>query len=495
MLMLALTSCGISDTGCELEYTLLDDGTYEVTSVKGDGKCTEITVPAEVGGIKVTAIGANAFSSKTDLTRIVLPAGITHIGNGAFSGCSSLTQLDMPDSLVSVGIDAFSGCHSLIELTAQTPAVNYVDGWIVSAHNVTGEVVVNDGTVGISDYAFNTCEISSVVLPDSLKYIGNCAFGDSQSKNDTLRRVDFGCGIVSIGYHAFYGCEKLGEVHIAEGTPWHTVKICDFGSPFIYAETVTLGDEPLKEIVIPDGVVEIPSNVFSHLSTLESITIPDSVVKIGAGAFENTSKLGRIYIDSLEQWCKIDFEDKFSNPLGDNLLYVNGESVHTVKIPDKITEIKPYAFYNAKTLVSVDVGDGVTEIGNYAFAECKNLEHVNMGSVKHIGDYAFTSTALTSIVIPDTVEYIGTWAFNYCTQAESVVIGAAVKLIGQWAFCNLNSVNAIAFKDKDGWFVTENPDATSGTPIDIDEEGAYLVITPNVHNSDNPYLDFYWKKN
>ena len=41
----------------------------------------------------------------------------------------------------------------------------------------------------------------------------------------------------------------------------------------------------LKEITIPDGVIEIGDGAFEGCKSLEKITIPDSVTVIGKNAF------------------------------------------------------------------------------------------------------------------------------------------------------------------------------------------------------------------
>ncbi len=50
------------------------------------------------------------------------------------------------------------------------------------------------------------------------------------------------------------------------------------------------GDASLDEVVIPDGVIEIPANAFAG-SSVKKVHIPSSVVRIAANAFDRNAKL------------------------------------------------------------------------------------------------------------------------------------------------------------------------------------------------------------
>ena len=74
---------------------------------------SELTVPAEIAGQTVLALGEDCFAGCTDLTTVILPNTLATIGDSAFSGCTSLRGISIPKSVNVIGEDAFYGCTSL----------------------------------------------------------------------------------------------------------------------------------------------------------------------------------------------------------------------------------------------------------------------------------------------------------------------------------------------------------------------------------------------
>lgn len=95
----------------DFEYSVLDDGTVEITDYIGSAE--NVDIPAEIDGKSVTSIGSWAFGDCKSLTSVTIPDSVTEIGYSAFSGCSSLTSITIPDSVTSIGDYAFNGCAVL----------------------------------------------------------------------------------------------------------------------------------------------------------------------------------------------------------------------------------------------------------------------------------------------------------------------------------------------------------------------------------------------
>ena len=84
-----------------------------------------------------------------------------------------------------------------------------------------------------------------------------------------------------------------------------------------------------------------------------------------------------MHVNSLTAWCNIKFSTSSSNPLyyAKNL-YLNGELVTELIIPDDVTKINDCAFYCCESITSVVIPSSVTSIGVGAFFECKALEYI-----------------------------------------------------------------------------------------------------------------------
>lgn len=83
----------------------------------GNKKYTEIAIPAEIDGVKITSIGDSAFSGCSGLTSVTIGNNVTSIGSDAFEGCRNLTSVVIPDSVTSIGEGAFFLCSGITSIT------------------------------------------------------------------------------------------------------------------------------------------------------------------------------------------------------------------------------------------------------------------------------------------------------------------------------------------------------------------------------------------
>lgn len=179
------------------------------------------------------------------------------------------------------------------------------------------------------------------------------------------------------------------------------------------------------------------------------MTIGNSVTSIGFEAFEYCSGLTSVHITDLDAWCNIRFwpisPDK-SNPLSyAHHLYLNGEEIKNLVIPNSVTTIEDYLFSGCTGLTSVTIPNSVTSIESSAFSSCTGLNSVTIGnSVTAIRSSAFLGcTNLTTLTIPNSVEYIAESAFYGCTGLTSVIIGNSVTKIDNRVFYNCSKLEEV----------------------------------------------------
>ena len=468
-----------------------------------------------------TSIGNYAFRSCSSLTSVTIGDGVMSIGHNAFEDCSSLTSVTIPDSVTSIGSSAFSGCSSLESITlpfvgaAKDGTEDTHFGYIFGAPSYDDNadyvpaslkaVIITVGT-SIGEYAFRNCsELTSVTIGDGVTNIGNSAFRSCSS----LTSVTIGDGVMSIGDYAFSDCSSLTSIVLDDGNPvYHSAGNCiietasktlvvgcnssfipDDGSVTSIGARAFYYCSGLTSVTIPDSVTSIGARAFYYCSGLTSVTIPDSVTSIGDYAFYGCSGLTAVYITDIAAWCGIDFDSSDSNPLYyAHDLYLNGELVTDLVIPDGVESIEKYAFYNCSGLTSATILGSVTSIGFGAFENCSSLESITLpfvGATKdgteatHFGyifgapgyyenaddvpdslkeviitggtsidGYAFEGcSSLTSVIIVNGVTSIGFEAFDVCSGLTSVTIGDSVTSIGNYAFRRCSSLTSVTIGD------------------------------------------------
>jgi len=369
---------GLGDKEIEVvsDYETVEnaDGTLTITgaNIAIEGK---FTVPAEIDGKAVTAIGENAFSGNDKVTDVIIPEGITAIGANAFKDCAALKSVTVPVSVTAIGADAFGGCTAL-------ESVIYAgtkDQW--------NSIETDDGFGGLGDKEIEVVsDYETVENADGTLTItgANVAV---EGKYTVPAEID-GKAVTAIGENAFSGNDKVTDV------------------------------------IIPEGITTIGANAFKDCTALVSITIPESVTAIGADAFGGCNALEYVYYTGTkDQWNSIETDDNFgglagievSNPKyyetvenADGTLTITGVNVQlagVLKIPQEIdgkavTAIGENAFNGCEELTEVIIPEGITSIGAGAFSGC---------------------TALTSVTIPDSVTEINAGAFDADAEIEFVV--------------------------------------------------------------------------
>ena len=95
----------------DYEYKIQPDCTAHITRYTGNGQ--ELTIPAEMDGHRIVAIGESAFNGCTSLTSIVIPDSVTSIGFRTFDGCEYLHTVHIPASVTAISGRAFFACRRL----------------------------------------------------------------------------------------------------------------------------------------------------------------------------------------------------------------------------------------------------------------------------------------------------------------------------------------------------------------------------------------------
>ncbi|HEZ7986074.1 MAG TPA: leucine-rich repeat protein, partial [Ruminococcus sp.] len=291
----------------------------------------------------------------------------------------------------------------------------------------------------IGNNAFSGCKnLASITIPNSVTSIGESAFAYCEN----LKSVTISNSVTSIDNNTFSDCTSLTSVTIPDS-------VTSIGNN-AFSDCTSL-----TSVTIPDSVTSIGNNAFSGCKNLASITIANSVTSIGEHAFSKTS------------WLE---NKQKENPLVIvNGILIDGKTCSgNVTIPDSVTSIVSYTFYDCTSLTSITIPDSVTSIGESAFSNCKNLTSVTIpDSITSIGRYAFFGTSWLenkqkedplvivsgilidgetcsgNVTIPDSVTSIGEYAFSYCENLTSIIIPNSVTSIGESAFSSCTNLTSV----------------------------------------------------
>lgn len=197
---------------------------------------------------------------------------------------------------------------------------------------------------------------------------------------------------------------------------------------FVYHTSRT--DGPVR-VIVPEGVTDF-GNAFGETSAITEIVLPASLSHIEEGSLYWGDAEITVHPDNPYFTC----EDGFlidtrtstllyvapsgqNNPLpavkrlGDICLY-NWHAGETVHLPETLTSIGGYVFYDLVDLTHIDIPAGVTEIGGGAF-NCAGLTEITLPAGLTAIEYlTFSCNFFTEIVIPDGVQYIDSMAFYLC---------------------------------------------------------------------------------
>lgn len=153
----------------------------------------------------------------------------------------------------------------------------------------------------------------------------------------------------------------------------------------------------LLRVRIPNGTKEIEARAFYECNyDINTIIIPKSVTKIGDAAFGYESFIENIYYKgNLKDWCnKTWYPDNVSVNYN---LYIAGELITDLEIPDGMTSIEARTFSHCLSLTSIKIPNTVISIGEYAFCNCHNLTSTTIpSSVTSIGEGAFLNCRITN---------------------------------------------------------------------------------------------------
>ena len=302
------------------------------------------------------------------------------------------------------------------------------------------DYIVREGTQIICDQAFQSRDLHSITIPNSIISIGRLAFAN----ND---RMEY-CNIPS------------SVSHIANNNPWggcFNIKQMDCQSPLFVIDDGILYSNNFQvvygfiywhpKVSIHPKTKRIAGNAFwsSHTnydSLIQSINL-SNVEQIGIAAFFGCTSANIYFSSELKE-------------IGENAFY-GCQQIQSINL-DKVKIISNNSFKGCERLKEITLSNKLEIIHDNAFSECKSLETIKISTKTFfISDNSFHDcTALKEVIVDDKNPYfcdIDGVLYNKATTKLIIypparteteyIIPSSVCEISDEAFANCKSIESI----------------------------------------------------
>lgn len=307
----SITAISISDSVKEIGKYAFKKSAIESVSIPANVKsigakafesCYSLSSLTLVDGLE--EIGQNAFSL-TSIANVVVPGTVEEIGAGAFGNIDGLISVEIKEGVKVIGNSAFAGRIASFSLENVT---------LADSIEIIGDYAF--------DYSYGEVKETELILPASLKEIGQSAFVEWRK----VEKIVVPASLEKAGEYAF---ENIGlqsenglEIHVEDVESFWNIEFGPSGTIsnwIMYAKFFVNGEE-ITRLVVPESVTEVNVNFIS--GTYTEVVIHKGVTKIVDYAFAY-SNLQTIYYEGTEtEWAQITL-GAFESPwlTGINIIY------------------------------------------------------------------------------------------------------------------------------------------------------------------------------
>ena len=377
---------------------------------KQEAQANALVIPNSLNGFDLTVIAGylyaeareNGSVQDVNFETMTLPNRLEKINSDAFVKINVRVNITTASTVLNdIADDAFT--HTTYYKNNNSDMIrlgNVLLKWITTASNIT----VPEGIVSISNDAFNSSQVQRLVLPSTLKYIGDRAFYNCAG----LTSVTLPDSVEVIGKEAFAICQSL------------TTVVFNVGS---------------------SALTEIGEQAFESCRNLTGVELPYRLESLGDRAFENCIHLTKVTFDyfteeNVDNAVVTTLQEKSKMTYLGEGVFENCRELVAISIPNGISAIKAGAFRNCTALKSatfdVDLSK-VTVIETEAFAGCSSLG----------GEINISAPSLVTLVLPNSLVRIAESAFKDCESLFGVRINYNVRYIENAVFSGCANLTKI----------------------------------------------------
>lgn len=414
---------------------------------QNDKNVTKIYLPPYLQDIQ-----ARAFENCTALQTIIFPQSLQTIYEYAFNGCNKLTDIDIPDNIPLLKPYAFGGNNIDKLILNSTFSPKLWDYAYADNHSI-GSVTID--CYSVSQGCFAGSDIKTVIIKDNVRILKNRAFenckqlttfnmGEEQSEENV-----FQVNLLEIGDYCFHNSGVQSIV-----IPKSIKKIGEY----CFAQDQDSGVHGLKNVLLEEGLTSIGTRAFSK-SALEEVLIPKSMQAINIYAFDNCAALSIInFEDGLKDIGTVDGYC-FSNcgvlslnfPASiqkiSKYAFYNCDKLEEITFNNNIDKdaLGKSIFESCNALYKVNLAENMQSLGEAMFRGCTSLKTIALpNGFKHLGERCFENSGLETLDIPETIESIGSYCFNNC-KLSAVSLPKTLEVIEPYTFSGCDQLGRIDF--------------------------------------------------
>lgn len=238
-----------------------------------------------------------AFSKCKNLKKVTLHDDIDYFTGYAFEGCTSLEEVTLPGRIFNLGIESFSGCTALKKLEIPASVKSF------TLSEISGS--------GVTELIFNNpeCEIISDCTDYSKDLVIKSRSDSSVQKQAENLGIKFEAAEINteikgtIGENAEWSLKDgtltvtgSGELYFGPSVD-NTVSSDGTPLPGIIEPAKApwaVFNERISDVVIGEGIKNIPDQTFFGTVNIRSVTLPDTMEQIGEMAFADCVNITEI---------------------------------------------------------------------------------------------------------------------------------------------------------------------------------------------------------
>ena len=265
-----------------INYILIEKGNVAEVTDNSSNNIKDLVIPAEVtyNGERYTVVSIEGFAfTYNTLVSVEIPNTVTKIGPAAFSLCKNLEKVKIGSGVSEIGGNIFDGCSKLssIVISKDNPfydSRNDCNAVIETESNTllfgSNSTIIPNTVSTIRYEAFEDLEITSIVIPNSVKTIGRHSFARCKK----LKEVIIGDGVELIDQQAFENDESIKTVSIGKAIKeigGFAFKSCpNIEDVYIYADkTPPTASKAFEDSHIEFAILHVPSSVIEQYKVLD----------------------------------------------------------------------------------------------------------------------------------------------------------------------------------------------------------------------------------